>query len=93
MELTTEPQPATPDPSTTEVQLPEETPTLVDSALPVVDRLTLLETALTELPSQLQDTILSKVAQMLTDNIYDIIPGYAQLTEQVYQNISPKLET
>jgi hypothetical protein len=31
--------------------------------------------------SKITDTVLDKVGEMLTDNIYDIIPGYAELEE------------
>ena len=31
----------------------------------------------------MQDSVLEKVGEMLTDNIYDIIPGYAELEENI----------
>ena len=33
------------------------------------------------LQGKITDTVLDKVGEMLTDNIYDIIPGYADLEE------------
>lgn len=39
-----------------------------------------------------QDSILQKVAEMLTDNIYDLIPSYAELTDTVHTVIKSRLD-
>jgi hypothetical protein len=33
--------------------------------------------------NQVQSQVLQKVAEMLTDNIYDLIPGYSQLQDTI----------
>jgi hypothetical protein len=33
---------------------------------------------------QVSNAVLQKVGIMLTDNIYDVIPGYAQITDTVH---------
>ena len=43
-----------------------------------------IEKNLKEMPSQLEDKILDKVGEMLTDNIYDIIPGYGEMEQKVH---------
>jgi hypothetical protein len=39
-----------------------------------------------------QESILRKVAEMLTDNIYDLIPSYAELTDTVNTVIAGRLD-
>jgi len=46
-------------------------------------RLEKIEEQLDSTAEQVETAVLEKVAEMLTDNIYDIIPGYAELEESV----------
>lgn len=50
-------------------------------------RLKGLEATSSLLSGKITDTVLDKVGEMLTDNIYDIIPGYAELEEN-FQNFT-----
>jgi len=36
-----------------------------------------------DISDQVEGSVLEKVGEMLTNNIYDIIPGYAELEERV----------
>lgn len=42
-----------------------------------------LESVLFKMKEEIETNVLEKVAEMLTDNIYDIIPGYSELETSV----------
>ncbi len=46
-------------------------------------RYQLLEQKVVDISDQVEGSVLEKVGEMLTNNIYDIIPGYAELEERV----------
>ncbi len=43
-----------------------------------------LEKSVQEMSIKIQESVLDKVGEMLTDNIYDIIPGYGDMEEKVH---------
>lgn len=43
------------------------------------------------MPSDVENTVLDKVGEMLTENIYDLIPGYAEL-EADMQSLTSRFE-
>jgi len=49
------------------------------------ERITALEMLSREIADTVESQVLEKVAEMLTDNIYDIIPGYSELETTVQQ--------
>jgi len=48
-------------------------------------RLQFLDQKVVDISDQVEGSVLEKVGEMLTNNIYDIIPGYAELEERVEQ--------
>lgn len=44
-----------------------------------------IEGRVLEIQDHVEGSVLEKVGEMLTNNIYDIIPGYAELEEKVEQ--------
>lgn len=50
---------------------------------PFDERVRKIEAMSDLLSGKITDVVLDKVGEMLTDNIYDIIPGYAELEETV----------
>ena len=48
-------------------------------------RLQFLDQKVVDISDQVEGSVLEKVGEMLTNNIYDIIPGYAGLEERVEQ--------
>ena len=48
-------------------------------------RLQFLDQKVVDISDQVEGSVLEKVGEMLTNNIYDIITGYAELEERVEQ--------
>ena len=66
----------------------QESEIKVEEQVKAVDkRLKTIEATSSLMTGKVTDTVLDKVGEMLSDNIYDIIPGYAELEEN-FQNFT-----